>query len=86
MKLTFTSTSMSRQAIRALDKPVRKMIGAEIRRFQQKQRVNIKKLQGEENTWRIAAGDWRVILTRVMGEPEETRIVKEVLPRRDAYR
>lgn len=57
-----------KEFLRSLDKDTRKLIGGEIRKFQNDSNVDIIKLHGEYNKWRIAAGIWRIILKSRSGD------------------
>jgi len=75
-----------KKKLRSLDKALRKSIGAEIRKFQNGEPVNIKKLKGAEDRWRIAVGDWRILVKADKEEGLDTMTVTDVLQRKDAYR
>ena len=47
-------------------------------------RGDVKKLQGEEDRWRLRVGDWRVIFRRDSARRE--LLVLRVFPRQSAYR
>ncbi|MHC9540435.1 MAG: hypothetical protein AB9903_13035 [Vulcanimicrobiota bacterium] len=46
-----------KEILRGMDSATRKLIGGEIRKYQDGKSVNMKKLKGKADTWRIAAGD-----------------------------
>lgn len=62
------------------------MIGAEIRKFQEGHPVNLKKLKTIKDTWRLAVGEWRVIMETREGNEERIFEVINVIKRKDAYR
>lgn len=69
-----------------LDRQDRRLIGGEIRKFQDEKPVNLKKLKGEKNKWRLAAGDWRIILKTEKLDEDTVMIVTDIVKRKDAYK
>ena len=69
----------------ALDKPVLRRVAARIDALAENPRPSgVKKLQGDANTWRLRAGDYRIIYTI-----EDNRLVILVVKighRREVYR
>ena len=45
---------------------------------------DVRKLQGQEERWRLRVGDWRAIFSREASE--RTVTIRRILNRRDAYR
>ncbi len=72
--------------LRSLDKDTRKLIGGKIRSFQNDESINMRKLKSVHNTWRITAGDWRIILESRPGEKERIYEISEIIKRKDAYK
>jgi len=52
-----------------------------VRDYRNGNRVDLRKLQGRDDTWRVRAGDWRVLITVVGSEA----VVESIDNRRDAY-
>ncbi len=75
-----------RASLRQLDKDTRRLLGVEIRKFQSGQYVNFKKLHYGKDKWRIAAGDWRIMLVSSVENNEKTYTVIDIIARKDAYR
>jgi len=72
--------------LRTLDKPDRKIIGSEIRKFQNDMPVNIIKLKNSNIMWRLRAGNWRVLMEKHFDQDDKLYYVVSILRRRDAYR
>jgi len=72
--------------LRGMDSSTRKLISREIRKYQDGKPVNIKKLRGRIDIWRIAAGDWRIITEAHQGENEKVFEIVDLIMRKDAYR
>lgn len=65
--------------IQAQDKPTRQRLKAAI---EQLPRGDVRKLQGYKNEYRLRVGDLRVLYSLV----DQTIIIKDVLPRGQAYK
>jgi len=52
-------------------------------RFAETNSGDVKKLQGEDDTWRLRVGDWRVRFAFV--DPGHTILLLRILPRGRAY-
>ncbi len=76
----------TKRKLRRLDKATRKLIGAEIRKYQNSEPVDIKKIKGEKDTWRIAVGSWRILIEASSDGEQELLTVADVVPRKDAYK
>ena len=46
-------------------------------------RLNVKKLKGYENTYRIRVGSWRIIYK--VSKNEKSILIYDILPRKSAY-
>jgi mRNA-degrading endonuclease RelE of RelBE toxin-antitoxin system len=46
-------------------------------------RLNVKKLKGYENTYRIRVGSWRIIYKVIKNE--KSIVIYDILPRKSAY-
>ncbi len=46
-------------------------------------RLNVKKLRGYENTYRIRVGSWRIIYK--LYNQEKSIVIYDILPRKNAY-
>ena len=46
-------------------------------------RLNVKKLKGYENTYRIRVGSWRIIYR--VNKNEKSIVIYDILPRKSAY-
>ena len=46
-------------------------------------RLNVKKLKGYENTYRIRVGSWRIIYK--VNKNEKSIVIYDILPRKSAY-
>jgi len=75
-----------REMLRSLDSDTRRLIGGEIRKYQDGMQVNIKKLRGKENMWRLTAGSWRIIIETRQDEAEKIFEITDVIQRKEAYR
>lgn len=75
-----------KEILKGMDSATRKLIGGEIRKYQDGKSVNMKKLKGKADTWRIAAGDWRIIIEARQGDTEKIFEIIDVIKRKDAYR
>jgi mRNA-degrading endonuclease RelE of RelBE toxin-antitoxin system len=76
----------AKTVLREMDSAARKLIGGEIRKYQDGKPVNIRKLKGRIDMWRLAAGDWRIIIEARQGENEKVFEIVDVIQRKDAYR
>lgn len=75
-----------RDLLRKLDKKTRKLIGAELRKFQNDEPVDFKKLKTERDLYRIAAGEWRIMLLVQKEDNRRIFYVIGLMQRKDAYR
>ncbi|GEM_PF-1139399 len=76
----------TRKTLRTLDQKTRKLIGAEIRKWQNDLPVDIKKLKTERNHVRLAVGEWRIMFEARFEEGEKVYYATDVIMRKDAYR
>lgn len=72
--------------LRKLDKKARKLIGAELCKFQNDEPVDLKKIKTEKNRYRIAVGEWRIMLFVQKESEQKIYFVFDVVMRKDAYR
>lgn len=80
MKFDFSESA--KKEFYQLDKKTQKKVKEVIRKFLRRERVDIKKMQGEENQWRLAVDKYRVVFER---EKDNLLIVRIKL-RKDVFR
>ncbi len=84
MRVEFTEPV--RLKLRKYGKTVRLLVGMEIRKFQDGSEVDMKKLKGSLDKWRISAGAWRIILKQSKEDTETVYSIIGVVQRKDAYK
>jgi len=81
MKLVITEPA--KKVLADLDKPARKKIGQTLNKFlENPKNVNLKKLKGKVDQWRIAVDKWRIIFKL----SSKTIYILNILQRKNAYR
>ena len=75
-----------KELLRGLEKKTRKLIGAELRKFQDDKPVDLKKIKTEKDRYRIAVGDWRIMLFVQKESGQKIYHVFDVVIQKDAYR
>lgn len=80
MNLTFSKAAA--RDYRHLDAWTQKLVQAELNKLIHGEPVNIKKLEGKDNTWRLRAGDYRITFERIGSDAE----VLHIKHRREVYR
>ncbi len=84
MKLVITEPA--KKDLAKLDGQTRARILAALQKMAARaEAADLKKLQGEPNTWRLRVGDWRVIL-EIVEENVVVAYAVKVRHRREAYR
>ncbi|MFZ2447185.1 MAG: type II toxin-antitoxin system RelE/ParE family toxin [Syntrophobacteraceae bacterium] len=78
-------TESAQKDLAQLDSPTRGRIKDGLNRLMEHPKtLDLKKLKGQENRWRLRVGDYRVILE--MHEPPQTVYVLRIRHRKEAYR
>lgn len=81
MKIVITEPA--KKVLATLDKSISKKIGQTLNKFLENPKtVNLKKLKGKTEQWRIALGNWRIIFKVI----NKTLYVLSISQRKDAYR
>jgi mRNA-degrading endonuclease RelE of RelBE toxin-antitoxin system len=78
----------AKKDLRKLSSHDRQMITRELARYRRGQAVDIKKLRGSDDVWRLRAGDYRIIFEqwRPDDKGDIEAFVLRIVSRKDAYR